>query len=361
MKYPSKNVLLRYAIGNKKDHFSYYAVAVAIVVGIFLSFTSHLKLCTEACNGVHNYRLFGFAFETIGFVFFPCLLVIHLLSKIYPFLRLLAGWMLCAAIGAELMFIYVQKYVIGSWCLVCLWIATVMFFAGLVYFYEFCTNCKQALQQNRQGSRMNSISKTFSGLTFLVFGFLFSLFGIANEHSLEANENTIKEHVAFGNQNSVIDIYLFTDWECPACRSLEPTIEQMMPSLMKNNRVTFVDFPVHEASLNFTPYNLSFMIKNKPNYLKLRNKLTKLSAETKEPKDQQVETLAKEANTSYEHLNYSDVTEGTQYFDHLVKTYKVEGTPTLVIVNNKTKKHKTLEGKGEITEAQINKTIKSLQ
>ena len=51
---------------------------------------------------------------------------------------------------------------------------------------------------------------------------------------------------------------------------------------------------------------------------------------------------------------------GSKYFDHLVRHYDVEGTPTVVVANKINKKSKKLEGSTEITQANILKAIADL-
>jgi hypothetical protein len=134
----------------------------------------------------------------------------------------------------------------------------------------------------------------------------------------------------------------------------------MAPAIMQKAKLTFVDEAVHPETLNFTPYNLSFMINNKPQYFALRNALAQLSESTKTPSDEQVEKMAASIGTQYRQLNYSDVALGIKYFKHLVKQLEVEGTPTMVIVNKETKKGKRLAGKSQITEAGVMSTINSM-
>lgn len=344
----------------KSPNWLYYFLTIPIIAGFILSIISWLHLCSSTCIEGHNYRIYGFAFETLGFAFFPIITIMHVFSRKFPVLSTFVGWSICAALGSEIMFIYVQKYNIGSWCPVCLSIAASLAIAGMISFYGYYINFKNSIEKENREEIMNSIYKGFSGICFFVIGFVFAFGGIAKYNKLQAMENDIQSKIAFGNLNSPIEVYIFTDWACGGCRSIEPTLEALAPKIMKKAKLTFIDQEVHPATLNYIPYNLSFMINNKSKYFELRRALTKLSLQTKEPTDTQVEALATHLGTQYKQLNYADVQVGTKYFERLVKQLNVEGTPSVVVISKNNKKGKKLEGAEEITEANIMRAIDSL-
>jgi hypothetical protein len=338
-----------------------YLLSAALLLGALgLSFISWLRICSQACSEGHNYRLFGMTFEAVGFVFFSLLIGMHLLTRKFDLCKTLMGWSLCAALGAEMMFIYVQKYKIGSWCPICLSIAGLMACVGFLYFYEYYANFKNSLEHGDKSQIMNMICKGFTGVVFFLTGFIIAFSGVAKQSRLQAAENSVKERIAFGNPDAVIEVFLFTDWACHGCRSLEPVIEAMVPEILQKARLTFVDDPVHPETLNYTPYNVSFMVNNKQNYLMLRKDLTTLSEDNGSPNDEQIEAIASKNGVRYKQLNYSDVALASKYFKELVSKLKVEGTPTLVVVNTKNKKGKKLEGTSEITSANVMKAIETL-
>jgi len=59
----------------------------------------------------------------------------------------------------------------------------------------------------------------------------------------------------------------------------------------------------------------------------------------------------------YVPLNYADVLAGMQYFTTLVKKFKVPGTPSVVVLDSRTGKTKTLYGTSEITSDNIMKSL----
>lgn len=334
--------------------------SLAIVAGLLLSLISWLQFCTQECGAMHSYRLFGLKFEYIGLIFFPLLLIFHFGSLLVPFASTIAALMLAGAVGAEMIFILAQKEVIGHWCPVCLSIAACIGLASLAYFLHYANNLKLYVNESRRRKTMLNLQKGIATVLAIITGFVLAFAGFGKIDKLKAAENSIKDSVAFGNLNSDLDVFFFSDWQCPACRQVEPKLKELAPLIMKNARLTYVDFTIHPSSLNFSPYNLSFMIHNKGRYLDLRDGLTTLSVETETPSDEQVEELANKHDLHYKQLNYSDVALGLKYFKTLGNEFDIDSTPTLVLVNEKTKKGKKLYGVAEITADNIRDALNKL-
>ncbi len=339
----------------------YLIALLAIFIAWVLSIISWVNICVEECAESHKWKLFGLPFEFTGMILFIPLLLIHAFSKKYRELSLFAGLILAGAIGAEIQFIFLQKYKIGIWCPLCLSIAACVLIAGICYAIGYYIELNHLIERGLRGEFMKSIWKGIAGVSALILGFLVALIGVTKFDEIQAQESTIKESLFFGSKSSPIEVYLFTDWSCPACRQLEPEIEKMAPAVMEKAKLTFVDLAIHTETLNYSPYNVSFMIKNKPLYFRLREELTKMSVKTTAPTDAQIEKIAEQLGTKYEQLNFSDIAISQKYFKQLAKQFGVTKTPTLVIVNTQTKKGKRLTGIPEITESNVLKAINSLQ
>lgn len=338
----------------------YYLGALGILGGFILSIISYIRICTLQCGGVHSYTLYGLSFELFGLIFFPVLGLLHYYSRDIKLVGFTAALFVAGAAGAEINFILLQKYEIKSYCPVCLAIAGCIGFIGLTYLIGYLIELKGFLRENRRSDIMKSIQKAFLTLSFILFGFIIALVGVVKTNPLEAAEEAIKEKIALGNLNSPVEVYFFSDWKCPACRALEPTIEKIAPKIMEKARLVFVDTIVHAETLNFIPYNLSFLINDKANYLPLRAALTEISTTNGNPTDEQVEKAIAPLSAKYTHINYADVAVGIKYFKHLVKEHDIEATPTMVIMNRKTKKSKKLMG-SEINEVNVMQAIDEMQ
>lgn len=261
----------------KPNDLLFFVGGIGVLSGLALAIVSWLRLCSEDCAATHNWRFFGFEFEKLGLIFFFLLPVLYLFSRKYRVSALLAGAMVAGALGTEIMLILVQKYKIGHWCPVCLSIAAAIGTVALCMAAGYFIDLNTILKKGKKDELMKKVLTGMSSLAVVLVGFLLAFIGVAKIDNLHAEENSIAKSIAFGNTKSPIEVYIITDWFCPACRSLEPTIEKATPDIEKLAKVYFVDLAVHEDSLNFTPYNLSFMINDKSNYLKLRSVLHDIS------------------------------------------------------------------------------------
>ncbi|KIC73784.1 hypothetical protein DB42_BQ00190 [Neochlamydia sp. EPS4] len=346
---------------NKYQEYLNAISSLAIITGGIFSIISWLQICTQECAATHDYRLFGFQLEYVGMIFFPILSLLHWRAYYKKNLSFMAAIMLAGALGAEIVFIYAQKVWIGQWCPLCLCIAASIVITSLAYLLSYFNHYKQPLPDSKRIKMALNLPKVLAIVMALITGFSISSIGLAKVDELQAAENSIKNSIVFGNLNSKIDAYFFSDWHCPACRQLEPKLKELVPTLMKNTRLTYVDFAIHPSSLNFTPYNLSFMVHDKNKYLELRDSLTQLSSDTETPTDEQIEKIAKEQDAHYTQLNYSEVALGLEYFKTLATEFDIDSTPTLVLVNEKTKKGKKLYGVMEITKENISQAIEILK
>lgn len=329
---------------------TFWLVGLALISGFFLSILSWLELCVEHCAANQDYRLFGFPFAVVGMTFFTAMLFIHGLSGYYAVLRTWTACLIGSALGAELMFMVVQKYQIGHWCPVCLSIAASVAFTALVLFAGYL---KTTIQSHNRGAVVQTIKQGFTSLSFIVFGFLMAFIGISNPNSAEATAKEIKDKLAFGLRGSPIEIYFVTDWFCPSCKKVEPIMEKLYPKIRSEATFYFIDYPIHKNSMNFSPYNVAFLINNKDHYFKARKLLRDLSEKNESPKDNDVEAAALKAGVAFREISYLDAKSGMDYFDSIVDKYKLKYTPTLIISNSSNHKVITLEGRDEMTEAKI--------
>lgn len=353
---PSKSIQSKQVIPllSKGSNIYHHTILAALVIALGLAYISSLGLCTEACAKSHSYRLYGFTFEFIGMLYFPLLTVTHLLSRQKPIFKPVTEYLVFLGVGAEILFLYVQKNLIGTWCPLCISIASMLAIVALIIIFS---------KPNKEliaGSFMKTTHPLTRHLFAIATGFSLAFLGLGQQSELKAEEASVKAHITFGNPNSPIDVFVFTDWLCPACESLEPTFEKTVSAINQKALITFVDDPVHEATLNFTPYNLSFMVNNKDQYFNLRKAMHELANNNKEPTDKDISALAAKFGVTLRELNYGTVAMGSKYFDSLIKQFNIEGTPTVIVYNRTTKESKKLEGKPEIDQEKIVKAIDSL-
>ena len=110
------------------------AVSTGLAVSIF-TLVEELCLAT-ACSDAASFTLFGVGMGWFGIAYFSLILLfLWLRQKVY-----LLDWvfsaMIFSGIGAEFRLLWIQKYVIGSWCPLCVTICFALFLAAILLFIE---------------------------------------------------------------------------------------------------------------------------------------------------------------------------------------------------------------------------------
>lgn len=338
---------------------SFWIVTLAFVAGFTLSILSWLEICVKHCSATNNYRLFTFPFAFVGLTFFSTALITQVLSLKFSFLSRVVTWMIASALGAELFFIFVQKYQIGRWCPVCLSIALCVAIAAvgnaIHFFYSFTST------SNRGDIMMKIVKKSLASLSFFSLGLLMAFIGVAKIDPAQAALAEMKDRLTFGAKGSPVEVYFISDWFCPSCKKVEPIIEKIMPKIHNQVAFYFIDYPIHRKSMNFSPYNLSFLINDKGQYFKARQMLMDLAEETDSPNPSDVVKAAEKAQIPYKEIPYVDIKTGLEYFDKVTDKYNLSATPVIIVANIKTNKFKKLEGTEEIDEQSILKAIESVK
>ncbi len=347
---------MRFIQASKPSKLGFTIISLALAFVCVLSFLSLIEFCVEHCSSNQDYRLFGIHFAWVGLVFFPALFIFHLLSLRVPLFILLTGWGIASALGAELMFIGIQYYQIGHWCPLCMSIAAALGIAGAVYITGFIKNII-----NNQGEIMNKIRQAFATFSIVILGFLIALIGVSKVNPAEAAAAEMKDKLAFGKVGSPIEVYFVTDWYCKACRRVDPLIEKIYPDLRKEAAIFFIDYPIHKNSTNYVPFNISFLVNNKPQYFNARNLLLDLASKNDAPTDKDVEAAVKKYNIQFRELPYLEVKNGMDYFEKIVDKFQLSSTPILIVTNTKTNKVIKLDGLTEITEERIKKALEDVK
>jgi uncharacterized membrane protein len=333
-----------------------YWIALPLAAAWILSAMSWLGICSDGCEETHLYRFFGFPLSPFGLGYFTVCGLAFLTRNRFRFSGFLIPVLLSGALGAEFVFVWIQKYVIGRWCLLCVGIALSVVTACVLIAFERLPGVAIRI---RDGER-NLVMKRLAGKTALIlFAFLAGMgvtaMGLKKPDAFAAGLPV--KSLAFGDTESSSEVYFVTDWFCPACRVAEPEILKGARKVMRQAKVVFVDYPVHPETFNFIPYNLSFIVREKAKYLEIREAMATLARKTKEPTPEDVQAAITPLGVKYVPLNYADVLAGMQYFNALVKRFKVPGTPSVVVLDSRTGKTKTFFGISEITSDNILKAV----
>lgn len=353
----TKNII---STEKKPIQWIYWVITLALCAGLILSVLSWLELCVEHCSANQNYFLFGMPFAYMGIIFFIGALTVHVLSRRYSYLIGLLGLMIAGAIGSEIRFLAVQHFEIGHWCPVCLSIALTIAITAVLLATNYIKQLRASYKFDNRGLIMDLVKKSLASVSFAFIGFLLAFVGITKQNYAEAAVNDIKERLVLGNKNSQTEVYFISDWFCPSCRKVEPVIEKIYPKIQSKAAFYFVDYPIHKHSLNFTPYNLAFLVHDRSQYLKARNALMSLAKGNQSPNDEDIISLAQKNHLNFQELSFIEVKAGMEFFDQIVDKYNLNSTPVVIVTNAKTKKAVKLEGRDEITEARVMKAIESM-
>lgn len=319
---------------------------LAAIVGLVLSVMSALNICTSACSEASLYTIFGLNFGWFGVAYFCMLIGALVLQSRFVWMRKAIILLIWAAAGAELRFIWLQKYVIGRWCPLCLGIATAIFVMAIIVLL----NEWHKIRSRR--TKMNTYVKYVTTVMIAaVLGLSGAILGVKKE--AEAAEL----NMFLGKTDSPTVVYFVSDWFCPACRRTEPAIARMYPNIAAIAKVGFVDIPVHPETSNFTPYNTEFLVHEKGKYIQLRGALAELAKRTKTPSPEDVQKAIAPYGVKLRSMNYADIAAGMNWNENVYRTYEIKATPTVVIMNEKTRKHVHLVGEKEISHEAIFKAI----
>lgn len=305
---------------------------LAVVAGVVLSTMDILEICTDACRETATFTIFGLDFGWFGLAFFVAVLAVLAVRRRFPGVEPLLTLLLFSAAGAEVRFIWLQKYVIGTWCPLCLSLAAAVFMGCGVHLYE-----------NVRGETMKTFfNRSAVMIVALIMGIVTATFGVTRESQAALN-------YFLGKEKSPVTVYFISDWFCPVCRDVEPRIEQIYAQVSREARVAFIDYPIHAETNNFTPYNLQFLAFEKEKYPKLRAALTALARKTKTPTPEQVQAAVAPLGVTLRQMNYADILYGLQANLTTYRGFGVNETPSVVMENSKTRKHKILVGDKQIT------------
>ncbi len=324
-------------------------IFLAICAGLVLSVLSAMNICTEACHEAARYRIFILDLGWFGILFFSALLVAFVWRNRLPWGGWICPLLLLSAAGAETHFIWLQKYVIGHWCPLCLGIAAAVYCAVLMLLLE-----KFSAPRTKGVDMKHSLKRTLIMIAAFAAGLTMAVVGVHKE----AESSVMNPFL--GKTDSPVTVYFVSDWFCPGCRKAEPDIERMYPEIARLARVTFIDYPIHPETANFTPYNLQFLVYEKEKYPKLRRALSELSLKTKAPSPEEVQAAVAPVGVKLRQINYADILYMSQLNLTTYRGYGVTVTPTVVVANTAKKRYKLLEGTNRINLQEVKSAIREM-
>ena len=319
---------------------------IGTIAGFVVSVLSALNICNSACSDSATYTFFGLNIGWFGVLFFTVFIGTLALSHRFAWAELLFILQVFAASGAELRFIWLQKYVIGKWCPLCLSIA------GLIYLMVIVLLHYEWRKARTRGATMKGTMKLMTAVMLaIVVGLSGTILGV------KKNADAAELNLFLGKADSATVVYFVSDWFCPACRRTEPAIAKMYPKIASIAKVGFVDIPVHPETSNFTPYNMQSLVYEKGKYIQLRGALGELAKKTKAPSPDDINKATAPLGVKLHTINYADIASVMSWNENIFRTYEIRATPTVVVMNEKTRKHVNLVGENEISYQSVLKAI----
>lgn len=319
---------------------------LATIAGMTLSVMSVLKICTGPCSEAAKFTIFKMDFGWFGIAYFTALAVALGFRRWFTWSDSILAALVFSAVGAEVRFVWLQKFVIGKWCPICLWIATAVWTAAAILLYE-----KRKKLKFFGGGMKTYLKHAALMVTALIIGLCMAIIGVRKEAEGAGTD------LYLGKTDSQTVVYFISDWFCPGCRKIEPDIEKMYPEIAKMAKIGFVDFPVHPETSNFTPYHLQFLAYEKGKYIQLRRALHELSMKTKSPTNEDVQAAIAPYGVKLRQLNFMDVVSGMKLNESIYRGFGVRATPSVVVTNTKTKKTRILVGDNQITRQAVKNAI----
>lgn len=111
---------------------------IAVLTGWLVSIFSVIQeMCmVSACRDTASFTIFGFNMGWFGIAYFSLILIVLWLRKKDVRFDWVLSVMVFAGIGAELRLLWIQKYVIGGWCPLCVTICCALFIAAVLQVIE---------------------------------------------------------------------------------------------------------------------------------------------------------------------------------------------------------------------------------
>jgi len=348
------------SIGDRKHHrvISYLTWA-ALAVALGASILSALGICSSACTDAEKYRILGFHFATIGIPFFLTLFATSVgRNSRYWEIRCPYDGLLFGIAGAEWFFINLQRFLIGHYCPLCMTVAVSVYVAVALRLAELVTMRKRTVSKTRTRQMVASFVRGSVVFSSLFIGLITAL--AATHVPAPQLVSSITQDIWLGKTDSPIEVLFVSDWFCPYCRKAEPVVEKMLPVVEKVARCSFVDDPIHDASYEFMPYNMSLLLKQKDQYMEGRKVLLELAEKTRKPDEATVLAAFQKRGIKFSYADKAKLKELARTEGGFLRAHKVTMTPTIIVRNHQTGQHRVLVGLENMQEATVLAAVQSL-
>jgi len=128
------------------------------------------------------------------------------------------------------------------------------------------------------------------------------------------------------------ELYIFTDYFCGPCQSLEAELDTTLRELLVRNsvRISFVDLPIHRETIIFNRYFLyaAHAAGSGRELLRARTELFALAKEQDAADEKMIVSLFKKRNIAFKVYDLKPV---YPQLNRIIKQFNVRSTPTCVV------------------------------
>ncbi|WP_408998530.1 DsbA family protein [Syntrophus buswellii] len=135
--------------------------------------------------------------------------------------------------------------------------------------------------------------------------------------------------------SGLYELYIFTDYFCGPCQTLEEELDSTLQELIKRNavKIHFVDLPIHRETVLFNRYFLyaACASGSSRNVLRARRELFSLAEHQDTVDEQKIVRRFEQRNIPFKVYDLKPV---YPEFNHIIRQFNVHSTPTCVIKFN---------------------------
>ncbi|MGD0276356.1 MAG: thioredoxin domain-containing protein [Syntrophales bacterium] len=279
--------------------------------------------CTDSCEYLKG-DLLGIGLEYVG-IALMLILAGLVLFRFFQLIRVL----LAGALGGEVYLLGFQIYQ-GVYCRYCL-IFAVLLLVAFVVNHEKSENMRNGkrglyfLGEVNMGKRFGQ----YPLIIFLLLGLAIFILGFSGSTTPAYGAQIVP---SYGIGNS--EIRLYSDYFCPACRSVEPEIEPLLSGLVTGGKtkVSFIDVSIHKESLIYIKYFLYYTMGGESFKEVIRFRSILFQASDKGIRGE--EALRKYLKKNGVLPRMRDVSVSLQAMRNSLTEDKIRATPTMVIIDN---------------------------
>lgn len=147
---------------------------LAVITGLAVSAASLIEeLCmATACSDAASFVFFGIGMAVLGCAYFSLMLVLLVVRKKSWVIGWIFTGMVFSGVGAEFRLLWIQKFIIGSWCPLCVTICCALFVSAVLLLVE------RVLEGREAGNKVNMAGWLSFVTVMIAIGLVVAIIGV---------------------------------------------------------------------------------------------------------------------------------------------------------------------------------------